>query len=83
MALRLESGHQVETLGGLDHAVKTGWGGPDFGPVQVPARRYLVMGDHRDNSRDGRMFGWVSREAILGRALGIYRRRGDFVWIDL
>lgn len=39
-----------------------------FGPVVVPAERYLVMGDNRDNSFDSRFFGFVPRSEILGQA---------------
>lgn len=40
----------------------------NFGPVTVPADRYLVLGDNRDESGDFRVIGWVARERILGRA---------------
>lgn len=58
-------------------------GGPDFGPVKVPDGQYLVLGDNRGNSRDGRYFGLVKREAILGRAVGILTRNGSPTWIGL
>ena len=58
-------------------------GGPDFGPVKVPEGQYLVLGDNRGNSRDGRYFGFVKREAILGRAVSILLRRGGLTWIKL
>jgi signal peptidase I len=66
-----------EQLGAADHAVRlTQGGGPDWGPVAIPDGRYLVMGDNRGDSRDGRFFGLVTREAILGRAMGVYWRSG-------
>lgn len=40
----------------------------NFGPVTVPADQFLVLGDNRDNSRDSRFIGLISRELILGRA---------------
>lgn len=55
-------------------------GGPDFGPVTVPADSYLVLGDNRGNSKDGRFFGWVARSRILGRAEGIIWRNGGPTW---
>jgi signal peptidase I len=43
-----------------------------YGPVQVPADQYFVMGDNRDNSQDSRYWGFLPRGYIKGRALMIY-----------
>jgi len=43
-----------------------------YGPVTVPADKYFVMGDNRDNSQDSRYWGFLPREYIKGRALMIY-----------
>ncbi len=43
----------------------------NFGPVTVPDGYYFVLGDNRDISRDSRFFGFVPRQAILGRARAV------------
>jgi signal peptidase I len=64
----------------------------NFGPVSVPADRYLVLGDNRDNSRDSRFIGFIDRHLILGRAESVafsldydnyYRPRPDRFFTDL
>ena len=43
-----------------------------YGPVQVPASQYFVMGDNRDNSQDSRYWGFLPAHYIKGKALMIY-----------
>ena len=38
----------------------------------VPAGKYLAVGDNRDNSSDGRVWGFVDRDLIVGRAMMVY-----------
>ncbi len=71
----------TEVLGGRPHRLNLeGQGGPDFGPVHLSDDDYLVMGDNRGNSHDGRAFGLVGREAFQGRALGVFWRAGHPSW---
>ncbi len=68
---------------GAPHPVRLGAGGPDFGPTAVPLGKVLVMGDNRGESHDGRSFGFVAVEALLGRAVGVYLRDGGVCWLPL
>jgi hypothetical protein len=46
--------------------------GIDLRPTQIEDGRYLMMGDNRDNSRDGREWGTITREEMRGPAMFLY-----------
>lgn len=82
--LEVREGKVFEALGDKPHELDLhDGGGPDLGPMTLPADRYLVLGDNRGNSRDGRYFGLVDGDAILGHVEGVVFRAGKPTWIGL
>ena len=64
----------TESLSGIKHPVRIL---PEraalrtFGPIVVPDDEVFLMGDNRDESRDGRFFGTRPVSDLLGRAVGV------------
>ena len=44
----------------------------DWGPVVVPADSLFVMGDNRDDSKDGRYWGFLPRRNVRGTPVLVY-----------
>jgi signal peptidase I len=57
----------------------------DYEEVTVPAGNYLMIGDNRDNSADGRSWGFVPEENLVGSARRVwfnldFKRRPRITW---
>lgn len=65
-----------ENLLGIKHQIliRADMPGQDFKDLLVPPGEYLMMGDNRDDSDDGRDWGFVSINDFIGRA--------RFVWFN-
>ena len=44
----------------------------EFGPAIVPPGKVLVLGDNRNHSLDGHIWGFLPKENVIGRAVFIY-----------
>ena len=73
-------GDQVEVKRGTLYVNNVGqdepWTAEDaeytFGPVIVPPGNVLVLGDNRNHSLDGHIWGFLPKENIIGRAVFVY-----------
>ena len=48
-----------------------------FPLMTVPADKYFMMGDNRDNSQDSRWWGFLDRDHVKGKALFVYFSFGE------
>ncbi len=83
--VEVRDGHvRIDGHAANEHTLSLDYGGgPDLGPVRVPKGTVLLLGDNRGNSRDGRTFGFVGREQVLGRAFAVVARDGHVAYEPL
>ena len=83
--VEVRDGHvRIDGRPATEHTLSLDYGGgPDLGPIRVPAGKVLLLGDNRGNSRDGRTFGFVDREQVLGRAFAVVARDGHVAYEPL
>lgn len=71
------AGHWLPMLYQADHQVEINDGrvfidGAECTTMVVEDDQYFVLGDHRDNSWDSRMWGFVPRRDVVGEAFMVY-----------
>lgn len=44
----------------------------DYGPITVPDGQYFMCGDNRNHSADSRVWGFLPKQLIIGKAQAIY-----------
>jgi signal peptidase I len=54
----------------------------DFAETTIPADTYFTLGDNRANSIDSRAIGPIPRKDIIGKALYVFFKKGQFVFRD-
>jgi len=83
--VEVRDGHvRIDGRPATEHTLSLDYGGgPDLGPIRVPAGKVLLLGDNRGNSGDGRTFGFVDREQVLGRAFAVVARDGHVAYEPL
>ena len=76
--------YYTETLGGDEHRIQVTR--PDNirgdNVFVIPAGKYFMMGDNRDNSQDSRFIGFVPEENLVGEAVRVWMHIDGWEWPD-
>lgn len=85
----------IEKLGDIEHSILVNPLAPDFSSgcrflgyqeVTVPEGHFLMVGDNRDDSNDGRCWGFVPEQNLVGKAFFIWMswdwKRSGFIGLS-
>jgi signal peptidase I len=70
--VEVRKGHALINGQPVEEPWVTHFGGPDYGPIVVPAEHVFILGDNRAVSRDSRAIGPVLEDAVRGRVWLVY-----------
>ncbi len=56
----------------IDEPYLEGDAGSNFGPEEVPAGKFFVLGDNRGISNDSRRIGFIPQDRVIGKALLLF-----------
>lgn len=70
--IEVRDGHVIIDGQSVEEPWVTHFGGPDYGPEEVPEGYVFILGDNRQVSRDSRAIGPVALSAIEGRVWLVY-----------
>ena len=76
--------YYTETLGGDEHRIQVTRPDNirDDNVFVIPAGKYFMMGDNRDNSQDSRFIGFVPEENLVGEAVRVWMHIDGWEWPD-
>ena len=70
--VEVRAGHVIINGQKIDEPWVLYFGGPDYGPAQIPEGYVFIVGDNRQNSLDSRAIGPVALRSIVGKVWLVY-----------
>jgi signal peptidase I len=80
--IEVRRGHVLIDGAAIEEPWVIHFGGPDYGPAEVPKGYVFILGDNRRLSRDSRAVGPIPLEMIEGRVWLVYWPPGEIRLVD-
>jgi signal peptidase I len=79
--IEVRDGHVIINGQSIEEPWVTYFGGPDYGPEEIPEGYVFILGDNRRASRDSRAIGPVALRAVEGRVWLVYWPLEEVRWV--